>query len=61
MDGLSTHCQLLREAWDAGYKQELHMLRVNISNLRRKVEPDPARPRYILTEPGVGYRLRASA
>jgi two-component system KDP operon response regulator KdpE len=32
---------------------------VNISNLRRKIEPDPARPRYLLTEPGVGYRLRS--
>jgi two-component system KDP operon response regulator KdpE len=55
-----THRQLLREVWGMGYEQELHMLRVNISNLRRKIEPDPARPRYILTEPGVGYRLRAS-
>ena len=40
------------------YEPEAHVLRVNISNLRRKLEPDPARPRYILTEPGVGYRLR---
>jgi two-component system KDP operon response regulator KdpE len=44
-----------------GYEQEMHMLRVNISNLRRKIEPNPTRPHYILTEPGVGYRLRASA
>jgi len=42
-----------------GYEQEMHMLRVNISNLRRKIEPDPSRPRYVVTEPGVGYRLRA--
>jgi len=55
-----THRQLLREVWGMGYEQEMHMLRVNISNLRRKIEPDPTRPRYILTEPGVGYRLRAS-
>ncbi len=55
-----THRQLLREVWGLGYEQEMHMLRVNISNLRRKIEPDPTRPRYILTEPGVGYRLRAS-
>jgi two-component system KDP operon response regulator KdpE len=55
-----THRQLLREVWGVGYGQEMHMLRVNISNLRRKIEPDPARPRHILTEPGVGYRLRAS-
>jgi two-component system KDP operon response regulator KdpE len=53
-----TYRQLLREVWGAGYEQELHMLRVNLSNLRRKLEPDPSRPRYIITEPGVGYRLR---
>ena len=41
-----------------GYANELHLLRVNMSNLRRKIEPDPARPRYIRTEPGIGYRLR---
>jgi len=56
-----THRQLLREVWGVGYEQETHMLRVNISNLRRKIEPDPTRPRYILTEPGVGYRLRADS
>jgi len=55
------HRQLLREVWGVGYEQETHMLRVNISNLRRKIEPDPTRPRYILTEPGVGYRLRTDA
>ncbi len=54
-----THHQLLREVWGVGYDQETHMLRVNISNLRRKIEADPTRPRYIVTEPGVGYRLRA--
>lgn len=54
-----THHQLLREVWGVGYDAEIHMLRVNISNLRRKLEPDPARPHYIVTEPGVGYRLRA--
>ena len=42
-----------------GYEQEMHMLRVNISNLRRKIELDLSRPYYIVTEPGVGYRLRA--
>ena len=52
-----THAHLLREVWGAGY-DDLHVLRVNISNLRRKIEPDPARPRYLVTEPGVGYRLR---
>ena len=43
-----------------GYEQETHMLRVNISNLRRKLEPDPTRPHYLLTEPGVGYRLQTN-
>ena len=50
---------LLREIWGVGYADELHMLHVNISNLRRKIELDPARPQFIITEPGVGYRLRA--
>ena len=53
-----THHHLLREVWGAGYQQETHILRVNISNLRRKIEPDPNQPDYILTELGVGYRLR---
>jgi two-component system KDP operon response regulator KdpE len=53
-----THRHLLREVWGPGYAQETHLLRVNISNLRRKIEPDATRPRYIRTEPGVGYRLR---
>jgi two-component system KDP operon response regulator KdpE len=52
-----THRQLLREVWGAGYEQDLHVLRVNVSNLRRKIEPSAMRPQYILTEPGVGYRL----
>jgi two-component system KDP operon response regulator KdpE len=54
-----THRQLLREVWGAGYEQEAHILRVNISNLRRKIEADPSRPRHVVTEPGVGYRLVA--
>jgi two-component system KDP operon response regulator KdpE len=53
-----THQQILRRVWGVGYANELHLLRVNISNLRRKIELDPTRPGYILTEPGVGYRLR---
>ena len=53
-----THTQLLRQVWGLGYETEAHLLRVNISNLRRKIEPDAARPRYLVTEPGVGYRLR---
>jgi len=54
-----THTTLLRQVWGAETVNEAHLLRVNISNLRRKIEPDPSRPTYIVTEPGVGYRLRA--
>lgn len=52
-----THRQLLRQVWGEGY-DDMHILRVNISNLRGKIEPDPSRPTYIHTEPGVGYRLK---
>ncbi len=52
-----THRQLLRQIWGEGYN-DMHILRVNISNLRAKLEPDPARPTYIHTEAGVGYRLK---
>jgi two-component system, OmpR family, KDP operon response regulator KdpE len=55
-----THHHLLRQVWGTAYESEMHILRVNISNLRRKIEPDPARPKYIHTEPGVGYRMRAA-
>ena len=54
-----THHHLLKQVWGAAYESEMHILRVNISNLRRKIESDPTRPHYLLTEPGVGYRLRA--
>lgn len=53
-----THNQLLQMVWGPGYETEAHILRVNISNLRRKLEPDPIHPTYIVTEPGVGYRMR---
>lgn len=53
-----THHQLLRQVWGDGYN-DMHILRVNISNLRGKIEPDASRPTYIHTEPGVGYRLKA--
>jgi two-component system, OmpR family, KDP operon response regulator KdpE len=53
-----THRHLLRQVWGTAYESEMHLLRVNISNLRRKIESDPARPHYLVTEPGVGYRLR---
>jgi two-component system, OmpR family, KDP operon response regulator KdpE len=52
-----TNHQLLRQVWGEGY-DDLHILRVNISNLRRKIEPDPSRPTYLHTESGVGYRLK---
>lgn len=54
-----THHMLLKEVWGIGYENDPHLVRVNISNLRHKVEADPAQPRYILTESGVGYRFRA--
>jgi two-component system KDP operon response regulator KdpE len=53
-----THRQLLKEAWGAAYAGETQYLRVYMGQLRHKLEPDPARPRYFVTEPGVGYRLR---
>jgi two-component system KDP operon response regulator KdpE len=53
-----THQQLIHEVWDGNYDVNAHLLRVNISNLRRKIESDPLRPGHILTEPGVGYRLK---
>jgi two-component system KDP operon response regulator KdpE len=56
-----TRHQLLVQVWGAAYVQDAHLLQVNVSNLRRKLEPDPARPRFIQTEPGVGYRLKDGA
>ncbi len=53
-----THQQLIREVWGGNYEADSHLLRVNVSNLRRKIESDPLRPRHIITEPGVGYRLK---
>ncbi|HEX7620330.1 MAG TPA: winged helix-turn-helix domain-containing protein [Anaerolineales bacterium] len=55
-----THQQLVHAVWGTSYEADAHLLRVNISNLRRKIEADPARPRYIVTEPGVGYRLKTA-
>jgi len=52
-----THSQILKQVWGIAYLEQPHVLRVNISNLRRKIEADPSRPRHIITEPGVGYRL----
>jgi two-component system KDP operon response regulator KdpE len=54
---LLTHRTLLREVWGPAYQVEAHYLHVYVSQLRRKLEPEPSSPRYILTEPGAGYRL----
>jgi len=56
-----THQHLLREVWGAAHVEETHYLRVFIGHLRAKLKDDPARPRYIVTEQGVGYRLRAES
>jgi two-component system KDP operon response regulator KdpE len=53
-----THQQLIHLVWGNNYEGNAHLLRVNISNLRRKIELDPSRPQSIMTEPGVGYRLK---
>jgi two-component system KDP operon response regulator KdpE len=54
---LLTHRMLLREVWGPSYQVEAHYLHVYVSHLRSKLEPDPSHPRYLLTEPGAGYRL----
>lgn len=53
-----THSQILKQVWGSAYLEQPHVLRVNISNLRRKIESNPSRPTHIITEPGVGYRLK---
>jgi two-component system, OmpR family, KDP operon response regulator KdpE len=58
---LVTHAQLLREVWRPMYEGETHYLRVHVAHVRSKIEPEPSRPRYLITEPGVGYRLRDEA
>jgi two-component system KDP operon response regulator KdpE len=54
---LVTHRQLLQEVWGPAYGTETHYLRVHVAHMRAKLEPDPQRPSYLITEPGVGYRL----
>ena len=56
---IMTHGQILKEIWnkDENFEEAAHLLRVTVSNLRNKIETNPDRPVYILTEPGVGYRL----
>lgn len=56
---LMTHAALLRDVWGAAYEDDTQVLRVHVANLRRKLEPDTSRPRYITTDPGIGYRFAA--
>jgi two-component system KDP operon response regulator KdpE len=56
---LLTHRALLGEVWGHAYEEDTQTLRVHIANLRRKIEPDPSSPRYIRTDPGIGYRFDA--
>jgi two-component system, OmpR family, KDP operon response regulator KdpE len=53
-----THRQILQDVWGPGHAGETHTVRVHMAQLRKKIEDDPARPRILITEPGVGYRLR---
>lgn len=53
-----THHQILDQVWGSAYADQSHLVRVNISNLRHKIEADPTQPRFVITEPGVGYRFR---
>lgn len=53
-----THRQILRDVWGPAYANQTHYVRVHLAELRKKIEADPARPKLLVTEPGVGYRLR---
>lgn len=53
-----THRHILREVWGPAYATHTHYVRVHMNELRKKIEPEPARPKLLVTEPGVGYRLR---
>ena len=59
-DRVVTHRQLLAEVWGAEYTEETQYLRVHVGHLRQKIEDNPARPRFVITEPGVGYRFRTT-
>lgn len=56
-----THDRILREVWGPGSSRETHYVRVRMAELRKKLEIDPARPRILVTEPGIGYRLKAES
>jgi two-component system, OmpR family, KDP operon response regulator KdpE len=58
---LVTHRQLLRAVWGPAYETETHYLRVHIAHMRAKLEPESSQPRYVITDPGIGYRLRDDA
>jgi two-component system KDP operon response regulator KdpE len=58
---LVTHRELLQEVWGPGYERETNYLRLYMTQIRRKLEPDPSRPRYFLTEPGMGHRFEGDA
>jgi two-component system KDP operon response regulator KdpE len=53
-----THRQILKEVWGPGFTDQPHYVRVHMAELRKKIEPDRSGPKLIVTEPGVGYRLR---
>jgi two-component system KDP operon response regulator KdpE len=55
---LVTHRQLLQQVWGPGYEDETHYLRVHFAHVRSKLERDPSNPTYVITEPGIGYRLQ---
>lgn len=56
---LMTHAMLLREVWGPVHEDDTPLLRTHVANLRRKIEPDPSIPRYVMTDPGIGYRFVA--
>jgi two-component system, OmpR family, KDP operon response regulator KdpE len=56
-DRVLTHTQLLKEVWGPGHADDVHYVRVHMGNLRKKIEADPSRPRWLVTEAGVGYRF----
>ncbi|MBF0102505.1 MAG: response regulator [Desulfobacterales bacterium] len=56
-----THTQLMKEVWGASYVQQTHYLRIYMAQLRHKLEENPAQPRFLINEPGIGYRLKTDA
>jgi two-component system KDP operon response regulator KdpE len=55
-----THAELLHEVWGPGYRDETNYLRVFMTHIRQRLEPEPSRPRYFVTEPGIGYRFQTA-